>query len=63
MLDRVVPPWILIILGVVLFGYLSETGRVLLIIALVGGHFAMKHYTGEGLFWGKYGKDRDGDTK
>ena len=53
MLDRLVPPWLLIVAGMVLFGVLGAWSPIL-IIALVAGHFALKHCGHEGLFGGKH---------
>ena len=54
MLDRLVPPWLLVVAAVVLFGALGERWWTILIIALIAGHFALKHYGHEGLFGGKH---------
>lgn len=59
MLDRLVPPWLLIVAGLVLFGVLGAWSPIL-IITLVALHFWLTSHGREGLFGGKHrGKWKD----
>lgn len=61
MIERLLPPWVLVVIGVLLVGALNETLFLILMIALIAGHFILKHYGHEGLFGGKFGERKKDD--
>jgi hypothetical protein len=49
------------VVGVLVVGALGEKWSTLTVLALIAGHFTLKHYGHEGLFGGKYGEGRKDD--
>jgi hypothetical protein len=52
------PSSVILVVGVLVIGALDQMWGTLIVLALVAGHFTLKHYGREGLFGGKYGEDR-----
>jgi hypothetical protein len=61
MIERLLPPWLLIVIGVLAVGAFAEVWLTWIVLALTAGHFILKHYKGEGLFGGKYGERKKED--
>lgn len=60
MLERLLPPWALLLAGVLLVAVLGAGWASVVAVVLIAGHFVLKHYGHEGLFGGKSGgKYRD----
>jgi hypothetical protein len=61
MIERLLPPWIILVIGVIVVGVLDARWCTLIVLALIAGHFILTHCGHEGLFGGKYGGDRKDD--
>jgi hypothetical protein len=61
MIERLLPPWVIVVVGVLVVGALGEKWSTFIVLTLIAGHFTLKHYGHEGLFGGKYGEERKDD--